>query len=69
MCVTYIRFGVYPNHIHIQIIVKKNNLSGEKKERKTQKRKTQQHRLGTSVRVCGFNAGLLAGGWFASERS
>jgi hypothetical protein len=34
-----------------------------------QKRKTQQHRLGTNVRVRGFNAGLLAGSLFASERS
>jgi hypothetical protein len=44
MC--YIRFGAYPNHMHIQIIVKKQ-LVGKKKERKKkekQKRKPQQHR-------------------------
>jgi hypothetical protein len=34
-----------------------------------QKRKTQQHRLGTNVRVRGFNAGLLARSQFASGRS
>jgi hypothetical protein len=39
----------------------KNNLLG--------KRKTQQHRLGTNVRVHGFNAGLLARSQFASGRS
>jgi hypothetical protein len=54
MC--FIRFGAYPNHMHIQTIVKNNLL---KKERKN-KRKTQQHRLGTNVRVHRFNAGLLA---------
>jgi hypothetical protein len=44
---------------------KKNLL--EKKERK--KRKTQQHRLGTNVRVRGFKAGLLARSQSASARS
>jgi hypothetical protein len=33
------------------------------------KRKTQQYRLGTNVRVRGFNAGLLARSQFASWRS
>jgi hypothetical protein len=41
----------------------------KKKERKKQKRKTQQHRLGTNVRLRGFKAGLLAGSRFASGRS
>jgi hypothetical protein len=42
-----------------------------KKEKimKKQKRKTQQHRLKTNVRVRGFNAGLLARSQFASGRS
>jgi hypothetical protein len=61
MC--FIRFGAYPNHMHIQILVKSNLL------RKKQKRKPQQHRLGTNVRVRGFNAGLLARSQFASGRS
>jgi hypothetical protein len=39
----------------------------KKKERKNQKRKTQQHRVGTNVWV-GFNAGLLARSQFAFER-
>jgi hypothetical protein len=58
MC--FIRFGAYPNHMHIQIIVKPNNLLRGKKRRKKQKRKIQQQRVGTNVRVRGFNAGLLA---------
>jgi hypothetical protein len=37
MC--YTRFGAYPNHMHITIIVKKNLLEKEEKEQKT-----QQHR-------------------------
>jgi hypothetical protein len=61
--VCYIQFGAYPNHMHIQIIVK-NNLLGKK-----QKRKKQQHRLGTNVRVRGFDAGLLTRSQFASGRS
>jgi hypothetical protein len=32
-------------------------------------KKTQQHKLGTNVRVRGFNAGLLARSQFASGRS
>jgi hypothetical protein len=43
-------------------------LVGEKKKGKKQKRKTQQHRLGTNVRVRGFNAGLLARSQFAYGR-
>jgi hypothetical protein len=42
MC--YIWFGAYPNHMHL----KKIQLDEKKKESK-QKRKTQQHRLGTNV--------------------
>jgi hypothetical protein len=53
--------------MHIQIIVKSNLL--EKKRKEKQKRKTQQHRLETNVRVRGFNAGLLARSQFASGRS
>jgi hypothetical protein len=62
MC--FIRFGAYPNHMHIQIIVKKKKLEREKK-----KEKTQQLRLGTNFRVREFNAGLLARSQFASGRS
>jgi hypothetical protein len=40
-----------------------------KNGKKKQKRKTRQHRLWTNVRVCGFNAGLLARSQFASGRS
>jgi hypothetical protein len=50
----------------------KKQLVGKKKKwkkLKKQKRKTQQHRLGTNVRVRGFNAGLLARSQFASGRS
>jgi hypothetical protein len=42
MC--YIRFGDYPNHKHIQIIVKKlvgkTRNGGEKKKKKTEKKTT-----------------------------
>jgi hypothetical protein len=62
MC--YIRFGAYPNHILIQIIVKNNLFKKRKNEEKT-----QQHRLGTNIRIRGFNAGLLARNQFASGRS
>jgi hypothetical protein len=57
--------------MHIQIIVKESNLLEKKKEKekKKNKRKTQQHRLGTNVRVRRFNARLLARSQFASERS
>jgi hypothetical protein len=58
----FIRFGACQNHIHIQLIVKKTCC--EKKERKT-----QQHRVGTNVRVRGLNAGLLARSQFAFGRS
>jgi hypothetical protein len=53
MC--YIRFGAYPNHMHIQIIVKKKTCWGKRKN----KGETQQHRFETNVRVRGFKAGLL----------
>jgi hypothetical protein len=39
------------------------------KRKKKQKRETQQHGLGTNVRVRGFKAGLLARSQFASGRS
>jgi hypothetical protein len=39
MC--YIQFGVYPNHMHIKIIVKKKQLVEKKKGKKG---KRQQHR-------------------------
>jgi hypothetical protein len=45
-----------------QLVVKKKGA----KEKEKNKRKTQHHRLGTSVGVRGFKAGLLAGGQFAS---
>jgi hypothetical protein len=51
--------------MNITIIVKKQLVEKIRKE----KRKTQQHRLGTNVRVRGFNAGLLARSQFASGRS
>jgi hypothetical protein len=38
------------------------------KRKEKQTRKTQQHRLGTNVRVRRFNAGLLARSQFASRR-
>jgi hypothetical protein len=57
----------YPNHMHIQITVKKQLVG--KKGREKQKGKPQQHRLGTNVRARGFNAGLLARSQFASGRS
>jgi hypothetical protein len=38
-------------------------------ERKKEKSKTQQHKLGTNVRVRGFNARLLDRSQFASEKS
>jgi hypothetical protein len=41
----------------------------EKERRGKNKRKTQQHRLETNVRVRGFNAGLLARSQFASRRT
>jgi hypothetical protein len=66
MC--FILFGAYPNHMHIQIIVK-NNLLRKNGGKRKNKRKTQQHRLGTNVRVLGFKAGLLARSHFASGRS
>jgi hypothetical protein len=65
MC--YKRFGAYPNHMHIQIIVKKQ-LFGKKIKKKRRERK-QQHRLGTTAGVRGFNAGLLTRSQFASGRS
>jgi hypothetical protein len=67
----YIRFGAYPNHMHIQIIVEESNLLKKRKtgKREEQKRKTQQHKLGTNVRVRRFNAGLLARSQFAFGRS
>jgi hypothetical protein len=46
----------------------KKHLLGKKEMKKTEK-KTQQHRLGTNVRVHGFNAGLLARSQFASGSS
>jgi hypothetical protein len=56
----YTRFGVYPNHIHITIIVKNNLLK---------KKKNTTAQIGTNVRARGFNAGLLARSQFASGRS
>jgi hypothetical protein len=54
--------------MHITIFVK-NSLLKNKEKKKRNERKTQQHRLGTNVRVRGFNAGLLARSQFASGRS
>jgi hypothetical protein len=50
----------------VQINIKKQ-LVREKKKGK--KQKTQQHRLGTNVRVRRFNAGLLAKSQLAFGRS
>jgi hypothetical protein len=41
MC--YIRFGAYPNHIHIQIIVKKK-LVGKERETKKRERKIKNRK-------------------------
>jgi hypothetical protein len=49
--------------MHIEIIVKKKQLAGEKER----KRKTAQ--IGTNVRACIFNARLLARSQFTSRRS
>jgi hypothetical protein len=38
MC--YIWFGAYPNHMHIQIIVKEKQLVGKKEKEKTEKKNT-----------------------------
>jgi hypothetical protein len=46
-----------------------NNCKKQLVEKIKQKRKTQQHRLGTNVRVSGFNAGLVTRSQFASGRS
>jgi hypothetical protein len=54
-------------------LYKQNNLLRKKKERKKgktkrkQKRKIQWQRVGTNVRVRGFNAGLLARSQLHSE--
>jgi hypothetical protein len=62
VCIVW--FGAYPNHMHIQIIVKNKITCCEEKKkekkRKNQKRKIQQQRVETNVRVREFNAGLLA---------
>jgi hypothetical protein len=55
MC--YTRFGAYPNHMHITIIVKKWLVKKKKKYK------------GANVRARRFNAGLLARSQFASGRS
>jgi hypothetical protein len=52
------------NNCKLHIIVK-NNLLKKRKNRK----ETQQHRVGTNVRVRGFNAGLMARSQFAFGRS
>jgi hypothetical protein len=60
----YTQFGAYPNHTHIKIVVKNN--FWEKKIRKGKKATAQ---IGTNVRACIYNAGLLARSQFASGRS
>jgi hypothetical protein len=62
MC--YIWFGAYPNHMHIQIIVK-NNLLGKKEGGKEEKTRKEKH---NGTVMCGFKAGLLARSQFASGR-
>jgi hypothetical protein len=62
------RFGAYPNHMHITIIVK-NNLLKEERKWKTQQKKNTTAQIGTNVRPHGFNARLLARSQFASGRS
>jgi hypothetical protein len=53
----------------MQIIVKKQLVGKkERKEKEKRKKETQQHGLGTNVRVHGFKAGLLARSQFASGR-
>jgi hypothetical protein len=34
------RFGAYPNHTHIKVIVKKQLVGGEKRKRKTREKKS-----------------------------
>jgi hypothetical protein len=46
MC--YIRFDAYPNHVHIQIIVKESNLL-KKKERK-EKEKTEKKNTAAQIK-------------------
>jgi hypothetical protein len=48
--------------MHITVIVKNNLLKKEKNQRETAQ-------IGTNVRACGFNAGLLARSQFAPRRS
>jgi hypothetical protein len=71
MC--YTRFGAYPNRMHITILVIVKKTCWKKRKVKTrekkQKRKSQQHRLETNVRIRAFNVGLLARSQFASGRS
>jgi hypothetical protein len=47
----------------------KKQLVGKKEKNKKTKRNPQRRRLGTNVRVRGFNVGLLARSQFASGRS
>jgi hypothetical protein len=62
------RFGAYPNHKHITIIVKKKTCL--KRKEKTEKRKENTTtQIGTIVMARGCNAGLLARSQFASGRS
>jgi hypothetical protein len=63
-------FGAYPNHMHITIIVKKQLVEKKKEQMKKKKqKKNTMAQIGTNVRVCGFNTGLLARSQFASRRS
>jgi hypothetical protein len=41
MC--FVRFGAYPNHMHIQIIVKNKTTCCEKKERKKEKDRKEKY--------------------------
>jgi hypothetical protein len=55
--------------MHIKIIVKKNLLGKREMKKRKKRKEKQQHRLGTNVRVCGLNAGLLIRSQLASGRS
>jgi hypothetical protein len=66
--VCYTRFGACPNHKHISIIAKKNNLLKKRKEENKRKEKNSSTDR-TNVRAHEFNAGLLARSQFASGSS
>jgi hypothetical protein len=63
--------GVIQGLVLIQIVCAHNNNCEKKlvKKRKTKQKKNTTPQIGTNVRACRFNAGLLARSQFASGRS